>query len=470
MPTLDFRSRIEVPAETLFDWHARPGAFERLRPPWLNIEIEKFEGIRDGQQASFRLGLGPLRLRWVAEHRDYEEGRQFKDVQVKGPFQRWEHTHRMEPEGSEASVLHDHITYELPLDGLGSYPASWVEGTLKRQFAYRHRIVQQDLPRHRRYAPERSLRVAVSGASGLIGSHLMPLLKTGGHEVFRLVRSRPAQDHEIYWNHRTGEIEAEKLETIDAVIHLAGENVYAPRWTNEKKLRIYRSRAQGTSLISKTLAGLDDPPEALISASGLNYYGSRGDEELTEDSSPGERGFLTAVGREWEGATRPAAEAGIRTVQMRTAPILTPAGGALPLMLPPFRLGLGGTVGRKDQWFSWIVLDDVLWGYYHALMTGDLEGPVNLTAPHPVTMEGFVETLAGVLRRPAPLHFPAGLLKLIMGEVAEQTALVSLRALPKRLEATDYAFCYPELEAALRHQLGYTLEPLATGETVPSDS
>ncbi len=461
MPTLDFKSRIDAPAEALFQWHARPGAFERLAPPWTNIELEKHEGIHDGDRAVFYLTFGPLRLKWVAEHHDYEEGRQFKDVQVKGPFRRWEQTHRMKPDasGTGASLLHDHLTNELPLDGvLGSYTDGRVRRQIERQFAYRHRITRQDLALHQRYGAGRTLKVAVSGSHGLIGSHLMHLLTAGGHEVHRLVRSRPTGEGEIYWNHRREEIERKKLEGLDAVIHLAGENPFAPRWTDEKKMRIYRSRIQGTQFISETLAALDDPPDALVCASAIGYYGDRGDERLTEESAPGEAGFFPAVCREWEEAAQPAAEAGIRTVHLRTAVVLTPARGALPLMLVPFPLGLGGTAGRKGQWFPWISLDDVLGGYYHALMT-DVEGPINLSAPHPITMQTFAETLAGVLHRPAALHVPSAVLRLLMGEAADALALTSARVIPRRLKQSDYAFFHPDLEEALRHQLGYTTAP-----------
>ena len=455
MPTLDFKSDIPASAEALFDWHARPGAFQRLAPPWAPIELEKMEGIRDGQQVAFRLGVGPARVQWVAEHQEYAQGRQFKDVQTKGPFAAWVHTHRMEPRGEGESVLHDHIAYELPLGGLGrAVGAAQVRKQVEQQFAYRHRITRHDLALRRRYDGPR-LKVAVSGSHGLIGSSLMHLLTTQGHEAVRLVRSRPNDPQNIYWNHRTGEIEAEKLEGLDAVIHLAGESVFAPRWTQAKKARIYASRARGTRLLAEALAGLDDPPRVLLSASAIGIYGDRGDEKLTASSPPAESGFLMAVCREWEAATQPAADAGIRTAQLRTGVVLSPAGGALQLMLPAFQLGLGGTLGYKEQWFPWIALDDALGGYYHALMTDGFSGPANLTAPNPAQMQSFVETLAGVLSRPAFFHIPPAVLRLVMGEAADEFALASTRALPERLQESGYAFRYPDLEAALRHLLGY---------------
>ncbi len=471
VPTLDFRTPIPAPAEALFAWHAQPGAFERLVPPWTDVELRRFEGIRNGQEAELRLSLGPLYLTWLARHKDYVEGRQFKDEQIRGPFKSWEHTHRMEPAsaeaGPEASVLHDHLEYEVPLGGIGRLATgAQIERQIERQFAYRHRITREDLAAHRRLNPEgRSLRIAVSGAGGLIGSALVSVLTTGGHEVVRMMRQKPADPRtEIYWNHHTGEIEADKLEGVDAVIHLAGENVFAPRWTEAKKMRIYASRARGTELIAKTLASLSDPPEVFVSASAVGVYGSRGNEILTEESAPGERGFLTAVCREWEAATRPAAEAGIRTVNARIGVVLTSAGGALQLMLPAFRLGLGGTAGDPNQWISWIALDDVLHGLYHALLTDGVEGPLNLTAPEPVTMRVLARTLAGVLGRPAFFHVPPFVLRLLMGEAADEFALASARVLPEKLQKSGYDFLYSDLEDALRHQLGLTFET----ETLPA--
>ena len=459
MPHVEYQSSIEASAEDLFAWHARPGAFQRLTPPWLPITLERFEGIRDGQRAVIRLGYGPASIRWIAEHFDYVEGEQFCDRQVRGPFKRWTHVHRMEPDGPDASTLVDAIDYEMPLGGLGDFFGSGLaRDELDRQFAYRHRITRQDLDLHRRYNPEgRALTIAVSGASGLIGQQLTAFLTTGGHTVRRLVRSRPVAEDAIYWNPRAKAIEAEKLEGVDAVIHLAGENVFALRWTDAKKDSIMHSRRVGTRLLAEALAGLDDPPDVLLSASAVGYYGDHGTEPITEDTAPAPgAGFLSAVCQAWEDATRPAAEAGIRTAQLRTGIVLTPAGGALQLMLPAFRLGLGGRIGAPDQYFPWIALDDVIGGYYHALWTDAVDGPVNLTAPEPAPMETYATTLAGVLNRPALLDVPAKAARTALGEVADEMLLQSARVLPDKLQDTGYDFRYSGLEGALRHLLGKT--------------
>lgn len=453
--TLTFKSPIDAPAAALFAWHTRPGAFQRLIPPWEDVRVVQFEGIHDGQQAVLKVRAGPMWLTWVAEHHDYIEGRQFYDRQVKGPFRHWDHQHRMEPDGQDASFLIDHIDYAVPLGGLGEMVAgSSVRKKLERQFAYRHRITQHDLALHQRYNPDgHQLRIAVSGASGLIGSHLVPFLTAGGHEVMRLVRSMPTQDDEIYWNHRTGEIEADRLEGLDAVIHLAGEPVLAPRWTEDKKMRILASRVDGTRLLSEALARLTHPPKALLSASGVAYYGNRGAEQLTESSAPGQQGFLTAVAREWEAATAPAAEAGIRTVPLRIGIVLSLAGSALETMLPFFRVGLGGYIGDGANYVPWIALDDVLGAIYHILMT-DVQGAVNLTAPDPLPMATFTQMLGDILHRPAFFRLPVSLTKLVTGEVAHEVLVTSNRVLPQRLQQTGYTFQFQDLKPALSHLLG----------------
>ena len=457
MPTFTVRSSIDHSAEAVFDWHAREGAFQRLVPPWAPVQLESLEGIEDGDRAVLRVGPGPLALTWVAEHHDGIPGRQFCDRQVQGPFAHWDHTHRFEPDGDapgDRSTLVDHIDYELPGGLLGTAAEPFLEAELERQFGYRHRVTHRDLALHERYNPEgRSLTVAVSGSSGLVGSALCAFLSTGGHHVKRIVRSNPSGDDEILWNARTNTVETEKLEGVDAVVHLAGENVFG-LWTDAKKRRIRRSRTDGTRLLAEALAALDDPPEVLVSASAIGYYGDHGADEITEDTEPRNAGFLGWVCREWEAAATPAREAGIRVVHPRIGIVLTPAGGALQLMLPAFWLGLGGRIGNADQYFSWIALDDVLGGLYHALWTEEVEGPMNLTAPEPVTMQTYAKTLAGRLNRPAFFNVPAGVARTLGGEMAEDMLLQSARVRPTKLTGTGYTHGTPALDDALHHLLG----------------
>ncbi|MCS6817036.1 MAG: TIGR01777 family oxidoreductase [Blastocatellia bacterium] len=296
------------------------------------------------------------------------------------------------------------------------------------------------------------MRVLVTGSTGLIGSALVPFLRAGSHDVVRLARTRlQVGENVILWDPEAERITPSELEGFDAVVHLAGENI-AGRWTAEKKARIRESRVRGTRFLCETLARLERPPATLVSASAIGYYGNRGDELLREESSPGQ-GFLAEVAVQWEAATEPAAQRGIRVVCLRFGIVLSPRGGALAQMLPPFRLGLGGPIGSGQQYWSWIAIDDVLRAIQHALLTEGLRGPVNVVSPDPVRNREFVRTLGRVLGRPALLPIPVAAVRLLFGQMGEELLLASQRVEPIRLLASGFVFQYPDLEGALRHLL-----------------
>ncbi len=295
------------------------------------------------------------------------------------------------------------------------------------------------------------MKILVSGSHGLIGSAVVPALAARGDRVVRLVRAptAPSPD-QIIWDPGLGQIDASALEGLDAVIHLAGENI-AGRWTAAKKARIRESRVRGTRAIAGALATLGRKPSVLVCASASGYYGDRGEEILVEDSEPG-AGFLAEVCRAWEAAATPARDAGIRVVHLRSSVVLSVHGGALAGLLPVFRLGLGGRLGCGRQFMPWITLDDEVGAIVHALTRDDLRGPVNFVSPHPVMNRELTAALGRVLRRPALCAVPAPVLRLALGEVAGEL-LASQRVHPARLLAAGYAFRYPELETALHHLL-----------------
>ncbi len=297
------------------------------------------------------------------------------------------------------------------------------------------------------------MKVLVTGASGLVGSSLTRTLNAAGHQVFRLVRHEPKEASEIRWHPLEGVEDASRLEGMDAVVHLAGESIAEGRWAGEKKKRIRESRVLGTTILSKTLAGLERKPRSLLSASAVGYYGNRGEEILTEESEPG-KDFLAEVCREWEEATAHASSSGIRVALMRFGIILSSEGGALAKMLTPFKLGVGGRLGSGEQYMSWITLDDVVSAIEHLLADETASGPVNMVAPNPVTNSEFTKTLGRVLSRPTIFPAPEFALRLAFGEMADVALLASQRVEPARLKEAGYAFKYPELEAALRHVLG----------------
>lgn len=297
------------------------------------------------------------------------------------------------------------------------------------------------------------MNVLVTGSSGLVGSSLVPLLESQGHRVVRLVRNQPGGDAEVRWDPGAGTIDTAGLQGVEGVVHLAGENIAEGRWTEEKKARIRSSREAGTRLLAESLAGLENPPRVLVSASAIGYYGDRGDETLSEESPPGE-GFLSETCLAWEAAAKPAADAGIRVVHPRIGIVLSADGGALAKMLFPFKMGVGGVLGSGNQYMSWIAIDDLVEIIGHALVTDALRGPVNAVAPAAATNREFTKTLGRVLVRPTLLPMPGFAARLAFGEMADALLLASTRVAPARLEQSGYSFRYPQLEGALRHVLG----------------
>jgi uncharacterized protein (TIGR01777 family) len=296
------------------------------------------------------------------------------------------------------------------------------------------------------------MRIAVTGSTGLIGSELVHMLRYQGHEMLRLVRARPTGRHASYWNPETGVIDAEVLGRTDAVVHLAGRSI-GGRWTDQVKREILDSRTRSTGLLAGTMARLTGGPRTLVAMSMIAYYGDQGDRILTEDSPTGQ-GFMAAVARASETAAEPARAAGIRVVHVRGGILQSPKGGILARQLPLFRLGLGGRLGSGRQWWSWVSADDMVGILRHVLLTPDLAGPVNATAPNPVTNAELTRTLAGVLHRPALLPVPRLGPRLLFGDLADEVLYASIRALPERALAGGYRFRHPDVGAAFRDLLG----------------
>ncbi len=297
------------------------------------------------------------------------------------------------------------------------------------------------------------MKILISGATGLIGKHLIPILQAKGHEIFSLVRKEPKSDHEIQWDAEEGFAESEqaKLEGMEAVLHLAGEPI-GQTWTKEKKRLIKESRTTGTRVLVNALGKTKNPPRHFISASAIGYYGNRGDEILTEESAPGE-GFLPEICVPWEAEARKAADFGARVVFLRTGIVLAKDGGALAQMLTPFGFGVGGVVGSGAQWMSWVALEDLLAAVIFALENENVRGPVNITAPNPVTNQTFTKTLGEALNRPTIIPIPEFGIKFMFGEMGETLLLGGARVIPKKLEELGFSFKYPGLKEALKKAL-----------------
>ncbi len=448
MPTFVQRSEMPVSSDELFAWHERPGAFERLNPPFDPVEIEeRTGGLEVGARVVIRAKVGPVAQRWIAEHTAYEKGRLFRDEMRSGPFSQWVHTHTFQPLTRESSVLQDEIVYALPMGAMGNlFGGGFAKGKLDAAFRYRHGITKADLERHARFSAAPRLTIAVTGASGLLASSLIPFLTTGGHTV------RPVK--------RRGEtLDPAAIDGADVVIHLAGAGVADERWTPERKRLLVDSRVAYTRQLVEAMRTAKQKPKVLISGSAVGIYGDRGDEVLTESSKVGDRGpagaaFLAGLCIDWEAEARAAEPLGTRVVLLRTGVVMTANGGALAKLLTPFKAGAGGPTGPGTQWMSWISSEDLIGAIHHVVMTDSVTGVVNAVAPNPVTSKGFAQALGHVLSRPSIAPLPAFALKAMFGEMAEATILAGAKVMPDALLRSGFQFLHPQLEDALRFTLG----------------
>ena len=451
---IEYASVVAHPLDEVFAWHTRPGAMRRLVPPWQPMRVVKeTESLADGTAI---LGL-PAGLRWIARHDPaaYDPPYQFRDVlSSKGLMTLpprvigwWRHTHRYSDAGHGTTRVHDIVDTTVPAFALRS------------TFAYRHRQLSEDLAAHSDAAAAgaRELTVAITGSSGLVGTALGAFLTTGGHRVIRLVRGEPADDNERRWV--PDEPAADLLDGVDAVIHLAGESI-AGRFTEAHRRAIRESRIGPTRRLAEVAAATGGRLTTFVSASAVGFYGyDCGDTELDEDSPRGD-GFLAEVVADWESATAPAAEAGLRVVAVRTGIVQAAAGGTLKLLRPLFAAGLGGRLGSGRQWLSWIGIDDLLDIYYRAIYDNRLTGPVNAVGPEPVRNSEYTKALAATLHRPALLPVPSFGPRLLLGKQgAVELAEANQRVRPAKLEALGHRFRSTTVTDALAHQLGHDPAP-----------
>jgi len=457
-----FRVSLPVEAERAYAWHENDSAFNRLRPAWDSTRMLSTEGIRNGGRAVIALRSPLGTLNWHAEHFNVQPGREFSDRQLRGPFRFWQHTHQFNAISAGSSELVDIVRYELPFSPLSDFFAGWfVRRQLRAMFAYRHRILSDDLSFWNSLREQRKMRILVTGSRGLIGRELVAFLRMGGHEVIGMSRSASANSVSAptaQWDlvqpvpqNATPLLDGKAL---DAVIHLAGEGIAEKRWTSKQKQILYETRIRATENLINGLNTLGLRPKVFISASGVGYYGDSGDSILTENSPMGQ-GFLAGLARDWEAAAQKAETIfAARCVQVRLSTVLSAHGGALEKMLLPFKMGVGGRLGSGRQWMSWVALDDVLYAIAFLLSSDALSGPMNLVSPQPVTNEELTRTLSALLRRPAILPAPSFALRLALGEMADELLLCSQRAIPEALLAAGFVFRHASLSSALQHTLG----------------
>ena len=427
--------------------------------------IDHTGGINNDDNSIFRIKLGPITFKWVAKHFGYIHNLQFQDKMIKGPFKKWIHTHSFIPQDQNQCIIEDKIDYMPRFGKIGSkIIQKRIQNYLNQLFIYRERILVNDTILEK-MTREKGKNILITGSHGLIGSSLIPLLTyIGGHKITRLVRkinnnntySSPTTNKEdkksIFWYPEYDKLDHNELEGFDIIIHLAGENIFG-RWTDIKKQRIFNSRVGSTKLLAKSLTKLSNPPSLLICASAIGYYGDRPNEYITEDSIPG-KGFLSEVCQQWEKATHDVTEIGIRVVNTRFGVVLTPKGGILQKLLSPFKLGLGITIGNKDQYISWVSIEDVIKSIFYSITNTSIKGPVNVVSPKPITNLEFSDTLKKIFNPKLSVSINQNIPKLIFGEMSKEVLSTNTYVIPKRLISTGYKFFNSELEDSLRFLLG----------------
>jgi hypothetical protein len=441
-----FQNDFNIPYDRkrVIDWYHRSGAFARLAPSFNRVTVQGLApAISEGMINSFRLRAGLLNFDWKAIHHVDGE-RNFTDEMLKGPFAEWRHLHQFISEGP-STRLHDDVKWESPVSRVFStILKGQVDRSLTRYFHFRNRRLQHDLRRHEKFQNLPRLKIGITGATGLIGSALSAFLSTGGHEVFHFVRHTPKHEREIYWNLNEQKIDARKVEPLDVVVHLAGENIGGKRWSTEFKKLVLESRTRGTELIARTLATLKGKPRRLLSASAIGIYTG---------------GFLGEVCRAWEKAAEPALhQENLKVTIARLGVVLTSKGGALKELTLPTLLGLGAKIGPGTQLISWISHDDVIAALHELILNPHANAPYyDLVSPRPIEQRELSKTLAKVLRRPHWLTIPAPVIKAVFGQMGEEVLLSSNAVEPTLLRTLNFDFEFKSLEDLLRFELGREL-------------
>ena len=464
MPLFERFTSISQERQELFEYHANPGAIDRLIPPWEKVRIERrSDSLAVGSEVILRNSIFGVPMRWHAKHTQLDAPKSFQDVQLSGPFKSWVHDHYFENGHLQNSILRDHIQFEVKFGSLGTLALPIIRSKLESMFAYRHLTTQADLTLKDFLEPHvvgRKLRIGVTGSTGMIGRRLVDLVSVLGHQAVCILRrgSRddrfPLSSSSVVWDQAAGFSDLNAMSNLDAVVHLAGKGIASSRWTQSTKQSIRDSRVAGTTALVRDLCRLESPPKAFVCASGVGCYGERGDQVLDE-TQPYGNDFLASLARDWESAAMEFNRgSGNRVAVGRLGIALHPHQGALSKILLPFRLGIGGPIGNGRQYWSWIHVDDAAAAFLFLAVNPKSEGAYNLVAPEQTDNQTFVRTLGHVLHRPSLLPAPAFALRILLGEMADAMLLTSTRADCKRLTEQGFPFRTPKLEACLRHVLG----------------
>ncbi len=449
-----FKQSVELPVSVreAFAWHERAGAFARLQAPWEPVEILSAPaGLEIGSGVHLRLRLfGPIKMEAEFRHTHYQKDVVFVDEQVRGPFKHWRHEHRFIPINEGRSCrLEDKIDYQAPPGG-----GLIVRNKLEKLFAYRHRIFHADMEDWAKRGAPQPQTVLIAGGTGFIGAALVARLQSMGHKVRILTRKPKAGLAHFHWDIRAGKWDPAAFEDVDTLIHLAGAPI-ATRWSPAARERIISSRTESTRLLVRALTEAKARPTRILQASGINYYGYDLAHPVDE-SCPSGGGFLAEVCRQWEAQAEGFSSNGHSVALVRTGVVLNPQGGALAKLLPVFKTGLGGPIGRGQRLFPWVGLEDLVEIYVFLMSQPEHTGAFNAVAPETIDNASFTHALAKVLRRPAMVPVPPLALHLAMGAMARETLLCDIPAIPARLQEAGFAFRHSSIAKALSETLNPT--------------
>ena len=458
MPILERRSTIPHSKETVETWYSSPAALKRMIPTWRKVGIEKeVSPLSSGKKIALRVNKFAGVWHWEYGFESPSESAE-EESQDSGHFSDMQHRKGSDVipvSSNESCVLRDHLEFEYPLGSIGErFCGRSIRDELEAVLHARQIRLSQDLSRNHADGPGKSLRIGITGSTGLVGSELVDFLTCAGHRVVRFVRgghSIPGDD-QVRWDPSRGTIDTDRMEGLDAMVHLAGAGIANERWSLSRRRMIRSSRVGGTMLLCSALAALKDPPKVLVSASAIGYYGNT--TQPVDETSPPGRGFLPDLCVEWEAVTSTAQNAGIRVVIPRIGVVLSPKGGALEKMLTPARLGMIGPVGSGEQGMSCIGLDDLVYLIHKVIGDESFSGPINAVAPDAVSQREFAQILGGILGRPSKLPMPAKVVKMLFGEMGEKLLLEGNYVRPERVRDLGFRFSQPTVEEVLRLQLG----------------
>ena len=465
--TAFFIKRVEIPFQVheVFNYHTRHRAIDRLIPPWSFLRvIKRNNGLENGTTCILELRYGPLKSKWTAKHVGYLQDKVFQDEMIKGPLKTWKHTHSFTPIESKGCIMEDKIKYSLPY-GLNriDFFRNRLNKTLYQMFSYRHRILQNDLKLWGLQKENKGKRILISGSTGLIGSALIPLLETAGeHKISRLVRptSKYSESENSsnlrVWDPETGIVDPIDLEGFDTIIHLSGENI-GGRWSKIKKKRIHDSRVKTTEILCNTIKKLKKPPSTLLCASAIGYYGSRGEEVVTEETLAG-NGFLANLCVDWEAQVKSVEAMGIRVLNARFGLILSPKGGILKLLTLASHLKVGIGFGNGSNVINWVSIEDVIGSILYSIGNTTIHGPINIVSPNPVKASDFYEIISKIQENQIFLKIGSGFMKLAIGDFTDTINESNGVIKPQKLQNSGYPFMNPGLEDTVRLLLGHQIE------------